>query len=153
MTIEPRKEITKLLTESGKVLESRGLIGSTQIHQTHDIHAYCDLKLDDQVLHVQGYPGMSNEHEMMIVARVMDGKLLDEIRRDKKFSIGNEHEAIIRGFRHTQGGIYVPYSQVALTGILSSCIYETYFRNVIDKVKELIPHVDEIEKIMREEVR
>jgi hypothetical protein len=143
-----RERITSLLSATGRVLENRRrIIDGCEIHQGHDIHAYYQLLIGNQALHVQAYPGMSNENEMMIMARVMDRNQIAPARKQGA-SIGNEHSAVVRTFEYMQTGLWLPYNEAALTGVLSSCIYETYMHHFMDGIENMMPHAQRIKEIL-----
>src|SRR3989344_8109799 len=70
---------------------------SILIHRNeHDIHMYIYPKSDyGKIVHVQGYPGMSNKEEARVYGRVMDYGKFNAIRMSKRESIGNEHDAVL----------------------------------------------------------
>ncbi|KYK26712.1 hypothetical protein AYK26_07175 [Euryarchaeota archaeon SM23-78] len=92
-----REEITSVFEEVGRHYKERGVV-EPDIHQGHDVHAFYRLsKEPSQVIHVQGYPGLSDEKGMYVWARLLDYDKMMEIRQISTASIGNEHGAFIKG--------------------------------------------------------
>ena len=149
MTFNTRREITALLNKAGISLrDEKRIVQDFDITQGHDIHAFYDLPLDDQTLHVQAYPGMSNEKQFMLNARVMNKDRV-KLAREAGASIGNEHSAVTHAFRYmTPSGLYVPYNQNAVNGVLSSCVYETLTKSIMDSIIAMGPHIDEMKRIL-----
>ena len=92
----------RLLAVTGLLLFEDDTIYGMQIHEGHDVHGFYDLRSggkkrpDNSIaLHIQAYPGMSDDKHMSIAARFMDKGLLREIRAKGGISVGNEHEAFI----------------------------------------------------------
>jgi hypothetical protein len=151
MKNNPKDLIAHLFYESGRELSNfRRLIRRFEVRPVEDIHAYYDLILGNQILQVSGFPEKSNEQEMNISARVLDGEIFDNMQREK-IPTGKEDEAVVKSFRYMQNGLFLPYSKTALTGVLSSCIYETYLGNMIEHVNKIAPYAQRIVEIMREE--
>ncbi len=79
------------------------LIRSAELVTTHDVHAFYHLhqnvhpraiSIGGMVLHVQAYPGLSDEEGMQFSARYMDLEARDAARRDGA-TVGNEHQAVV----------------------------------------------------------
>ncbi len=119
-----RKEITRLFEAVGKHYAELGLAG-TYLHQGHDVHAYYRLFEDNsKVIHVQGYPGMSDKNRARVWARLMDcSKIVDSIERIGEVN-GNEHDAVIQTFSNFGDGIYVPYDSKVLEEKLTENVQE-----------------------------
>lgn len=100
-------------------------LASWESHSLHDLHAFYRPKANPKVtVHVQAYPGMSNDKEMRVWARLMDTQRLQEQRRLKIVSIGNEHEATIRQFPNFQIGVYIPYDYKLLESMIAENVPE-----------------------------
>ena len=66
------------------------------VYRGHDVHAFFGIhRGQDQVIHVQGYPGFSTEREGVVLARLMDYHRMMELRMGG-CPIGNEHVAVIQ---------------------------------------------------------
>ena len=106
-----------LLKDTGGRLIDQGIAHSAWVHLDHDIHAFYNLASDpSQVIHVQGYPGLSSENQARVWARLMDDNRREEIRKAGSASIGNEHEATIRSFPNFEIGIFIPFDPGVLEG-------------------------------------
>lgn len=119
-------KIVNVFYELGVDLMDRG-IAVCELHHAHDVHAFYHL-LDNSrnVIHVQGYPGMSNTadhpNEMRVFARLMDGRKRLELRKENKVSVGNEHQAVIMPFPNFQNEVYIPYEKSRLLDLLAENI-------------------------------
>lgn len=152
MIIDNRKKITDLFEGAGEYLRNkRRLVSDYEIFQGSHVHAYYNLILNNETLHVEAYPGLSDEKEIMIDARVKNLDKLIECRR-KGDNIGSEHRALVRDFKHARSGLLLPlpYSQVALEGVLSSYIFEHFLDLFTSKVVEMGPNLKDIQKILQE---
>jgi len=119
-----REEITKLLLDVGKHYRNKGLVEG-EIKRGHDIHAFYRLtKNPSQVIHVQAYPGLSNENEARVWARMMNYDEMMEIRNSGRVSPGNEHEATVRFFPNFDNGIMIPYDPEALKEKLEEIVWD-----------------------------
>lgn len=113
-----RDKITKLFEEVGKDYQSKKF-AELELYQGHDVHAFYRLLSDpSKVIHVQGYPGMSDENQARVFARMMDYNTMMIIRNRGNVSIGNEHEAVIRPFGGLELGKMIPYKPEVLETIL-----------------------------------
>lgn len=119
-----REKITQLLKEVGEDYESRD-VATFNIHQGHDVHAFYRLPRNtENLVHVQGYPGMSNEREMRVYARLMDYNKMITIRKAGGVSIGNEHEAVVKPFPNFQGGVMIHYEAQVLEEMIGENVPE-----------------------------
>ena len=119
-----RERVTRVLRQVGLDCSQRDL-ASMSIHQGHDVHAFYTLNHDpSQVIHVQGYPGMSTEQEMRVYARMMDSDRMEAARASGSVSIGNEHEAVTRSFPNFEIGIMIPYDPDILQKELAKNVTE-----------------------------
>ena len=121
-------QITKMMmilfSEVGDDYRERG-VAELDLHQSHDIHAFYRLSEDPtKVIHVQGYPGMSNEEEARVWARMMDYDKMMEVRAREMVSVGNEHEATIQEFPNFEIGIMIPYDSKVLKEKLEENVIE-----------------------------
>lgn len=78
-----------------------GRISGMEIYREHDVHAFFRSQTDpSKVIHVQAYPGFSDDTRACFGASEMDYQNLMEIRAQAQQnggpSIGNEHEAVRR---------------------------------------------------------
>ncbi|RLJ01572.1 MAG: hypothetical protein DRP11_04175 [Candidatus Aenigmatarchaeota archaeon] len=104
------KRIKELFIEIGKYMEKSDVAELYLLHEDRDIHAFFRLNEDPiKMIHLQGYPSLSSEQEVMLFARLMDYRKIREIRK-KGISIGNEHEAVIRKFPDFESGICMSYN-------------------------------------------
>ena len=119
-----RRKIDRVFTELGMQYSHSGIAGF-EMFDEHDIHAYYrPFKDMTRVVHVQGYPGMSDDKEFQVHARLMDYDKMMSIREQGGVSIGNEHEAVVENFPpfNPGQGIKIPYSEDRLRGLLEeSC--------------------------------
>jgi hypothetical protein len=103
-------EICQLFMEVGKHYRNRGVADLFELHPNQDVHAFYRLSHNkSKVIHVQGYPGMSDENGAMVWARMMDYKKMMKIRKLGTVFTGNEHGATIQSFPNFQRGIIIPY--------------------------------------------
>ncbi|MDP3026777.1 MAG: hypothetical protein Q8N63_03645 [Nanoarchaeota archaeon] len=114
-----RDKITDLLTEVGEDYKKRE-IAIYKIHQGNDVHAFYRIlpRQTKEVVHVQGYPGMSTKSEMRVFARLMNYDRMLEIRKAGGVSIGNEHDSVIRPFPNFREGVMIPYETQVLESML-----------------------------------
>lgn len=135
IVVNPREAISYIFNEIGENYEELGL-ARCEIHQGHDIHAFYHLlKSPSKVIHVQGYPGMSNQEGMRVWARLMDYNKMIDIRETakvtgKRLSIGNEHEATIQNFGNFGVGIFIPYSSIVLEDKIAENVPELNIRRI-----------------------
>ena len=95
---EPRQIIIDLFTELGKKYLTKNIAASFELNEGHDIHAFYRLANNpDRVIHLQGYPGLSEEDSIYLSARLRDYNKMMNIRKAGIATIGNEHEANIPG--------------------------------------------------------
>jgi len=123
-----RKDISGLLSEVGRHYDSNKKISTIAVYPRHDIHAFYTLRDNlEKTIHVQGYPGMSNENGMRVMARMMDSKKMYEAR-EKGISMGNEHNAVIQKFRNFDAIFYsgetIPYDPKVLERMLEENVLE-----------------------------
>ncbi len=106
-----REKITDMLEKVGKYFQEKRFVSDVEIYQGNDVHAFYRLANNfSQVMHVQGYPGISPDSEAYFWARLMDYAKMMELRKNPNISVGNEHEATIRMFsRPDQGFLRIPY--------------------------------------------
>jgi hypothetical protein len=132
---DARKRITEVFQEVGNdyLLRAKAML---YLHQGHDVHAFYNLAvplkefIDNpqnhhnifQVIHVQGYPGMSSREQMRVYARLMNSDKVFKIRAQGGVSIGNEHGAVIMKFSNFQDGVMIPYSAKVLEEMLAENI-------------------------------
>jgi hypothetical protein len=96
-----KRKIIDVLSETGiKLLKCRNISG-VEIQAGHDVHAFFrSTSNPNKVIHVQAYPGFSNQKDLCIAAREMDYKKLMQIRQAQEKgsgpSIGNEDEAVTK---------------------------------------------------------
>lgn len=131
--IEPiRLNIIDLLNETALDYSTRGLIFEAELFQAHDIHIFYRLSAKPQELvHVQAYPGMSNNLRLSIMARIMDYNQVRAIRtrnlneeRPRIISPGNEHQAVIRMLSNFPCLTSIPYEKTILQQALAVDIVE-----------------------------
>jgi hypothetical protein len=113
-------KIADFLSSFGSQLLQQGRIIELEIKQRTDTHAYYRLS-DDDVLHVQGFPGLSTDETMMLNARVMDYARMQELRYEAANLghdiAGNEHQAV----RNAQEmHAVIPYDLSSLEGVLTA---------------------------------
>lgn len=111
-----RTEITDILLEVGVDYQNKGVISDLEIIQGHDVHAFYRFKKrPNRVVHVQGYPGMSNSEKMYVSARLRDYNKMLEERIKGNVSIGNEHKANLpHQLVEMQVGMMMPYDSKIL---------------------------------------
>ncbi len=119
---EIRERIIKVFTEAAHDYLNKRVIVSYEIDNGHDVHAFYRVMANpDGVIHVQGYPGMSNEKIMWISARARNyyKMLLERVKGH--VSVGNEHKSNLPFFGNAglQLGKGIPYSAKALQDILA----------------------------------
>ena len=120
-----RKEITNLFLDVARHYMDKGLIDEFSLYQSHDVHAFYRLSHNpDNVIHIQGYPGMSYDDKVRVNARLMDYKKMTEIRNRESVTIGNEHNAVIKRFSHFEDGINIHCDTVVLEDMLAENIPE-----------------------------
>lgn len=114
-----RNKITSLLTEVGEDYKKRE-VAIYKIQQGHDVHGFYRIlpRQTKEVVHVQGYSGMSTESEVRVFARLMDYDKMMEIRKTGGISIGNEHGAVIKSFPNFRAGVMIPYDSQVLESML-----------------------------------
>src|SRR3989338_812518 len=116
-----RNKITGLLTEVGENYKKRE-VAVYRIYQGHDVHAFYRVlpRQTKEVVHVQGYPGMSTNSEMRVFARLMNYDRIMEIRKSGTVSIGNEHNAVIKQFANFGNGlgVTIPYDPNILEAMI-----------------------------------
>lgn len=118
------QKLTKLLEEIGKDFSERE-VATMELHHGHDIHAFYQLNADSKkVIHLQAYPGMSNDKQARVYARMMDYDKMMSIRASHGVSIGNEHDAVIQPFANFEIGIFIPYDKDVLIGKLADNVDE-----------------------------
>lgn len=102
-----RQRVIGLLSEFGTRYLSEGLVRGFELHEGHDIHLYLLSAADwSNVIHVQGYPGMSNRSSegARINARRMNYEKL-QTERQRGVSVGNEHEAVTQVLPEFNSGV------------------------------------------------
>lgn len=111
---------TKITNLFQAVAEDYQNSAELELHQGHDVHAFYRLQKDPtKVIHLQGYPGMSNENQAHVFARLMDYQEMINIRNQGTISIGNEHEAVIKTFPNFEFiGKDIPYDKRILENML-----------------------------------
>jgi hypothetical protein len=123
---EPREEIESIFRELYNKHKGISFEGH-EIHSAHDIQAFYQLiQHPAQIIHVQGYPGMSNQKEMRVWARMMDYGLM-MAARDYGASIGNEHVAVVQKFPNFAHGVNIPYDVEVLEKMLAENVPELNF--------------------------
>jgi hypothetical protein len=115
-----QQNIIKILDGAGIILFDRGNIDGIGINLDTDVHAFIKAKLNpNKVIHIQAYPGFSDNETFCLTVREMDGNILTKIRQLQENhlgpSIGNEHEAVKRWIT---GQIRIPYSFDSLIALL-----------------------------------
>ena len=101
----------RLLNEVGMDFMNGSYAKSFELISDHDIHAYYRLAKDnDEVVHLQAYPGMSNEQEGRFFSRLMDYRGILAFRALTNRCPGNEHSAVTMPFINFGSGIKLPYS-------------------------------------------
>ena len=109
-----REKLTRLFREVGDHYARRG-VAELDLRQGHDVHAFYRLSEDpSRVIHVQGYPGLSDEGGTLVWARLMGYTKLIEIRGSERVSVGNEHGATVQEFPNFGAGIGIPYDSKVL---------------------------------------
>lgn len=88
-----------------------GKVDDYDIVYGHDVHLFA--RRGSVVLHVQGYPGMTESGQYMLSGRLMDHDRLQAVRQRGDVSIGNEHEAVTDNNYWPQG--LVEFSQSSQT--------------------------------------
>jgi hypothetical protein len=122
--MENRQRIISVLNELGERYQDRAVASLEQLEDAHDVHAFYRisemfrLPEGDRIIHVQGYPGLSNDGEMRVYARLMDYDQLVQIRQQGEVSIGNEHEAVTQDFPNFGAGVFIPYDSEVLGRML-----------------------------------
>jgi hypothetical protein len=111
-----KEEIIKLFIDVGRDYLEHGFLKGAEIKRgKENIHAFYRLTLNpSQVIHVQGYPSLSNEDEARVFARLMDYDEMIRLREKRKVSPGHEHGATIRFFPNFDMGIMIPYDKAEL---------------------------------------
>ncbi len=129
-----RNKITDLLTEVGEDYKKRE-VAVYKIHQGHDVHAFYRVlpRITREVVHVQGYPGMSTESEARVFARLMNYDKMMEIRKVGGFSIGNEHDAVIKQFPNFREGVMIPYDAKVLEEMLGENVPKLSTKTLIPR--------------------
>src|SRR4051812_33168350 len=97
-----KKNAVQVLSGAGASLMNEGRIVEIEIYsdqRDHDVHAFFRSRSKpDKVVHLQTYPGFSNEERLCVFAREMDYQKLAEIRANMKKmgspTIGNEGDAV-----------------------------------------------------------
>tara|TARA_Y100000031_G_C7970226_1_gene270013 strand:- start:103 stop:540 length:438 start_codon:yes stop_codon:yes gene_type:complete len=129
--LEPRlvplssmQRIITIFAETGAQYMVRGAVSHIELVPLHDVHAFWRLSQDEgrYVLHVQGYPGLSDYEEMQVSARIRDWERMLEIRAQGGVSIGNEHAANLESElqEKTATGVRIPFSAADLKTLLRS---------------------------------
>lgn len=120
-----RERIVGLFTDVADDYRNAHL-AETEIHAIgHDIHAFYRLTSDSsKVIHVQGYPGMSNDGNARVYARMMNYEKMLSIRNSGLVSIGNEHDAVIMPFPNFEVGIFIRYDPKILEEKLAENVNE-----------------------------
>lgn len=119
-----REKITQLFEKVGEDYKKRNIV-TYEINQGHDIHAFYRLPRNvENLVHVQGYPGMSTERGARVYARVMDYNKTMAIRKAGGVSIGNEHKAVVKQFPNFKCGVVIPYEAKILEEMLGENISE-----------------------------
>ena len=98
----------KLLSELGIGYLNNGIVRGFELHEGHDIHLYLLSAADQRnVIHVQGYPGMSNRGlgSARVNARRMNYDVILAQRQHGGVSIGNEHGSITEIFPEFGNGM------------------------------------------------
>jgi hypothetical protein len=122
-----KKDIIELFMNVGKDYLNNGLLKEAEIKRGSDIHAFYRLSRNpSQVIHVQGYPGLSNDNEARVWARLMDYDTMVWLRDKRKASPGNEHQATIRFFPNFEMGIMIPYKTEDLKEKLEEMVRELW---------------------------
>lgn len=121
-----KDKLIDLLTKTGEDFAAQKLV-EYELIEGHDIHAFYRLcKNPSKVIHVQGYPGIGDEKEIMISARMMDYNEMIRIRESGRVSPGNEHLAVIGIFPNFNSsmGIMIPYDANILEDLLAENVPE-----------------------------
>lgn len=121
-----RERITEVLEIVATNYKDKN-IATSEIYQGHDVHAFYRLTANpNQVVHVQGYPGLSNDDQMAVWARLMDYDKMIAIRKEGRVSIGNEHGAALKLFWEFGFGLgmRIPYRWERLELMLGQCVPE-----------------------------
>ncbi|MFC1696950.1 hypothetical protein ACFL1H_01340 [Nanoarchaeota archaeon] len=125
MTIEAEK-ITDMFFLLARKYVSKNKSTFIELHNLHDIHLFVNLNRNYS-LHLQGYPGMSNENEMHVSARLRNTKQMYQERELTGVSIGNEHKTNVNNaFNKLHLANKVPYSEHVLESIIKEDISEEY---------------------------
>jgi|SRR3989344_5068698 len=119
-----REDIVHLFEQIGRHYKARGL-AEPDIRCHHDVHGFYNFNRNAaQTLHLQGYPGMSNDQEACVAARVMDHQILMRIRGQRAVSDGNEHESVLRRLPNFQNQVMIPYNPAVLEALLEKDVPE-----------------------------
>jgi len=86
--------ILDVFTESGRELMRGRVSDGFEIYRDGDAHVFYRLA-DNRVIHLQGYPGFSNDETMVVIGRLRDYQKMIKIRAEGKANIGNEHDSDI----------------------------------------------------------
>ncbi|PIN76144.1 hypothetical protein COV18_00835 [Candidatus Woesearchaeota archaeon CG10_big_fil_rev_8_21_14_0_10_37_12] len=99
-----------LLDVLGTKYKESGVVCEVEIHKGHDVHAFYRLsERAERVIHVQAYPGLSTDSELLIATQILSHGRMMSLRAAGKCSIGNEHDAVIKNQRQTSN-MRVPYA-------------------------------------------
>ena len=94
-----RQKTIDLFFETSKNFLAKQVVNQVELYDSHDVHAYLRLsKFPEHVIHLQGYPGLSDKNLLTITGALMDYNKLQEIRLEGKYEIGNEHLATVNHF-------------------------------------------------------
>ena len=127
MSEDNRTRLVIMLLDVGYFYYEAGKLLSHETGHGHDVHSFYRLKADDgkDVIHVQVYPGMSNDEYARVWARRMDHARLMLIRESSpQTSFGNEHDAVVRSFPSFGSGVLIPYDAKVLEQMLEAEVPE-----------------------------
>lgn len=130
---EKSQRAIEILGKAGILMfdrESSISILDMQIHTdngitANDVHGFYEVyKSNDSIyvtrpiVHVQAYPGLSDEEELTVYGRIMDKRKLHEIRQFGNVAIGNEHDAAEYTLYHGRTQEQIDWNPEALVGYI-----------------------------------
>lgn len=86
-------------------------INRFEVEEAHDVHGYYSLTgnhlpktiggkaVNGLVVHLQAYPGLSSESQLVFMGRFMDAEQLALLRKQEGIGLGNEHLAVVGNIR------------------------------------------------------
>lgn len=93
-----KARLLDMLDQTEELLQKKQFAMAMHYTIGYEIHSFFFLLLSpDHLIHIQSYPGLSDDKEAYVVARLMDSKKWLQIRIDQNeaVEIGNEHQAVV----------------------------------------------------------